>query len=204
MNENYFHDIADLLRRKSTRTMPLADLWQAMLEGMPLKRQRQVFGHGKADVMRRTIKATLRDYAVKTHNHELMGLLDKFADYNPTRADPNSRRQRKLKQPPKPKSNLPPDVQDYLSIIDVIEKAGGAASMAILGKKRRRWLERKPRNPQQPAQNETPRRPRQHGRGRRVGKAWRAVRARPQAMHEFKDKARACGDGPRMIVAGIR
>ena len=145
-----FDDIADLLRRKSTPSMPLADLWQTMLEGLPLKAQRKRFGHTRADDMRKTIKATLRDYAAKTGNHELMRLLDQFKDYNPNRPDPNRRRQKKLRRPPKPKSKLPPDVQDFMSIIDVIEKAGGAASMAILGKKRRRWLERKPRDPHSP------------------------------------------------------
>jgi hypothetical protein len=60
-----------------------------MLRGMPLKKQRQAFGHDKADAMRKTIKAKLRDYATKTGNHQLLRLLDKFADYNPTRADPN-------------------------------------------------------------------------------------------------------------------
>lgn len=148
--EELFQDIHELLRRNSTPTMPLADLWAAMLEGMPLKKQRATFGHTKADTMRKTIKTTLRDYAARTQNLELLRLLDKFADYNPTRPDPNSVRQRRLKRPKKPKSNLPPDVQDYMSIIDVIEKAGGRASMMVLGKKRRRWLERKPRDPKSP------------------------------------------------------
>jgi len=148
--EELFGDIDALLRRKSTPTMPLSDIWQAMLQGMPLKRQRQVFGHTKADSMRLTIKAVLRDYAIKTGNHELLRLLDKFRDFTGNKPDPNSSRQEKLKRPPKPKSNLPPDVQDYLSILDVIEKNGSGASMAVLGKKRRRWLERKPRNPNSP------------------------------------------------------
>ena len=148
--EELFGDIHDLLRRKSTPTMPLVDIWQAMLQGMPLKKQRQVFGHNKADAMRLTIKATLRDYATKTSNHELLRLLDKFKDFSGNKPDPNSRRQKKLKRPKKPKSNLPPDVQDYLSILDVVEKAGGRATSALLGKKRARWYERKPRNPNSP------------------------------------------------------
>ena len=148
--EELFQDIHDLLRRKSTPTMPLSDIWQAMLQGMPLKKQRQVFGHTKADAMRLTIKATLRDYATKTSNYELLRLLDKFVDFSGNKPDPNSHRQRKLKRPKKPKSNLPPDVQDYLSILDVIEKAGRRASSALLGKKRARWYERKPRNPNSP------------------------------------------------------
>jgi len=136
--EELFGDISDVLRRKSTRSMPLAALWQAMLAGMPLKKQRQVFGHGRADTMRKTIKTTLWDYATTTGNHELLRLLD-------TKPAKRPKRERSA-----PKLKLPPDVQDYLSIIDVIERAGGAASMAVLGKKRRRWLERKPRNPNSP------------------------------------------------------
>ena len=41
----------------------------------------------------------------------------------------------------------PPDEQDYRSIIDVIERSGRAANLAVLGKLRRRWLERAPRDP---------------------------------------------------------
>jgi len=140
-----FGDIMALLQRNSVPDMPLADLWQAMLEGMPLERQRQVFGHGRADTMRKTIKAMLRDYAMKSQNHGLLRLLDKFADFKGNRPDLSSRRQKKAKLPPRPKD--PPEVQDFLSIIDVLERAGFRATMALLGKKRRRWLERKPRDP---------------------------------------------------------
>ena len=150
MKEELFNDIVELLKRKSTPTMPVADLWRAMLEGMPLAKQRQVFGHTKADTMRKIIKTTLRDYAVKTSNHELLRLLDTFADFNPTRHDPRNHRTKKAKRPSKPKSALPPDVQDYLSILNVIEKAGGRASSALLGKKRARWYERTPRDPNSP------------------------------------------------------
>lgn len=128
-------DIVDLLRRKSAPSMPLLDIFQAMLEGIPLKVQRKRFGHATADRGRKIIKDVVRQYAIKTQNHELLRLLD----------TPPAKRPKRETSAPKPK--LPPDVQDYMSVIDVIEKNGGAASMAMLGKKRRRWLERKPRNP---------------------------------------------------------
>ena len=41
----------------------------------------------------------------------------------------------------------PPDEADFRSIVDVLEKHGRSVSLAILGKFRRRWLERPPRDP---------------------------------------------------------
>lgn len=55
------------------------------------------------------------------------------------------------KAPPKPK--LPPDEQDFRSIVDVMERHGRRVGTAILGKARRRWLERKPRDPNSPYSN---------------------------------------------------
>jgi len=131
-------DITDLLKRRSTPTMPLTAIFQAMIDGVPLKIQRTRFGHTAADRGRIIIKDLVRQYAAKTQNHELLRLLD----------TPPTKRPKHNRSTPKP--TLPPDVRDYLSIIDVIEKNGGAASMAVLGKKRRRWLERKPRSPNGP------------------------------------------------------
>lgn len=134
-----YGDITDLLGRQSTPEMPLADLFQAILNGMPLKDQRRRFGHTAADAMRRTIKAVVRTYATRTGNYGLISMLDKAE--NPVRQE------RRPKPAPRPKLDLPNEVRDFRSIIDVIQKAGGSASMAVLGRKRSRWLERKPRDP---------------------------------------------------------
>ena len=59
-------------------------------------------------------------------------------------------------QPPAPESPEPefsPDERDYRSVIDVLEKNNRSVSMAVLGKARRRWLERPPRDPSSPQPN---------------------------------------------------
>ena len=53
-------------------------------------------------------------------------------------------------QPPAPEPSEPelsPDERDFRSIVDVLEKNNRSVSMAILGKSRRRWMERPPRDP---------------------------------------------------------
>jgi hypothetical protein len=41
---------------------------------------------------------------------------------------------------------MSPDEKDYRSIVQVLEQHGRRANLAILGRARRRWLERKPRD----------------------------------------------------------
>jgi DNA-binding HxlR family transcriptional regulator len=52
------------------------------------------------------------------------------------------------RQEPRPtKPTCSPDEQDCRSIVDVLEKHGRGVSMMVLGRDRRRWLERPPRDP---------------------------------------------------------
>jgi hypothetical protein len=134
-----FDDITELLQRQSTPAMPLSDLFQAILDGMPLRDQRKRFGHTAADTMRRTIKTVVRAYGDQTENHWRINLLNNVE--NPVRPE------KRPKPAPKPKPDVPDEVRDFHSIIDVIQKAGGSASLAILASKRSRWLGRKPRDP---------------------------------------------------------
>ena len=144
--QEMLEDIFMLLKKRSTPRLDLVALFQSILNGDGTREQRRRFGHDKANEGRKIIVKTIEDYAHKTQNVHLLKLLDNFKNFSATK--PNAKK--RPKRPPKPKSNLPPDVQDYLSIIDVIEKSRGRASMAVLGKKRRRWLERPPRNPNSP------------------------------------------------------
>ena len=132
-------DITELLRRRSPPEMPLVDLFLSMLRGEGTRVQRSRFGHARADTMRKIVMQVIRQYACRTQNWHLLRLLDRLQGFeasSPTPARP---------KPPKPV--YPPDEQDYRSIVDVLEKHGRSVSMMILGKVRRRWLERPPRDP---------------------------------------------------------
>ena len=136
--------IMELLRRRSTPDMPLVDLFLSILRGEGTRTQRSRFGHAIADAGRKIIVQTIEQYAYKTQNWQLLRLLDRFRDFQGTRPDPA----RQQPRPPKPsKPTYPPDEADYRSIVDVLEKHGRSASMMVLGKVRRRWLERPPRDP---------------------------------------------------------
>jgi hypothetical protein len=137
-------DIMELLRRRSAPGMPLADLFVSIMKGEGTRAQRARFGHNRADMMRKIIVQTVQQYARQTQNWTLLRLLDRFSGFSGNRPDP-ARQQARPQKPPKP--TYPPDEQDYRSIIDVLEKHGRSVSMAILGKLRRRWLERAPRDP---------------------------------------------------------
>ena len=93
------------------------------------------------------IVQTISQYARQTHNWSLLHLIDRIQ--NPDAAP--ARQQPPPPRPPKP--DLPPDERDYRSIVDVLEKNGRNVSMAVLGKVRRRWLERPPRDPSSPYPN---------------------------------------------------
>ena len=83
-------------------------------------------------------------YAEKTGNLALRSLLQKCREHKPDLTAKHSRQREKQVNP---LAQLPPDVRDFISILQVIQAAGGAGSSAVLGKKRARWYERKPRNP---------------------------------------------------------
>ena len=84
------------------------------------------------------------DFAVRqqTGNWSLLHLIDRIQNpdaFAPARQQPP--------QPRQPKPDLSPDERDYRSVVDVLEKNNRSVSMAVLGKVRRRWLERQPRDP---------------------------------------------------------
>jgi hypothetical protein len=100
--------------------------------------------------MRKIIVQVIEQYAYRSQNWQLLRLLDRFRDFSGNRPDPAH----KPLPPPKPsKPVYPPDEQDYRSIVDVLEKHGRSVSMMVLGKVRRRWLERPPRDPLSPHPN---------------------------------------------------
>jgi hypothetical protein len=144
-------DITELLRRRSTPGMPLADLFVSILKGEGTRAQRARFGHDRADMMRKIIVQVVERYARQTQNWHLLRLLDRFRGFDATRPDPARRQPPRPQKPPKPV--YPPDEQDYRSIVDVLEKHGRSASMMVFGKVRRRWLERPPRSPTSPHPN---------------------------------------------------
>jgi hypothetical protein len=136
-------DITALLRKQTTPNLPLVPVFQSILNGASLRDQRAKFGHTTADAARKVIKQTIRDYAVQTQNQQLLGLMDRSP--KPKRA--------KVSKTTKPKPHADPDIRDRLSIMDTLDKAGGAASMAIFGRKRRKWLTYAPRDPRSPHRN---------------------------------------------------
>ena len=126
-------DIVDLLKRKSTPGMPLVDLFRSILRGQGTRYQRQTFGHSTADLGRKIIIKTIHDYATATENYSLLRLLNKIQNPEPRQPKPP-------KAPPKPE--MPREERLFRSIVDVMEKHGRKVGSAILGKVRRRWVER--------------------------------------------------------------
>ncbi len=126
-------DIMGLLQRQSTPEMPLVDLLRSIMSGTGLANQRKTFGHTFADRGRKIIVKTIEDYAYRTENWSLLRLLDRIR--NPEPATP-----RPPKAPPKPE--MPREERLFRSIVDVMEKHGRKVGSAILGKVRRRWVER--------------------------------------------------------------
>ena len=122
--------------------MPLADLFMSILKAREQDFRRSRFGYSTAECGRKIIVQTISQYAQRTHNWTLLHLIDRiqnpdaslrFASSHPN-LDSRSR-------------DLSPDELDYRSIVDVLEKNNRSVSMAVLGKVRRRWLERQPRDP---------------------------------------------------------
>ena len=149
--EEMLRDIMELLRQRSTPGMPLADLFQSILRGEGTRIQRTRFGHAVADAGRKIIIQVIQRYAYRSQNWHLLRLCDRFTDFHATQPDPARARQPRPQKPPKP--TYSPDEQDYRSIVDVLEKHWRSVSMMVLGKVRRRWLERPPRAPSSPHPN---------------------------------------------------
>jgi hypothetical protein len=128
--------------------MPLVDLFQSIMRGEATRVQREKFGRAKADQGRKMIVQVIQDYARQTQNYGLLRLLDRFRDFQATQPDPS---RQVATKPPKP--TYSPDEQDYRSILQVLERNGKSASLAVLGSQRSRWLATKPRDPNSPYPN---------------------------------------------------
>ena len=140
--EALLRDIMDVLARQSTPDLPLLDVFRSMLHGENLQSLRHRIGHTRADRTKKAVYQVIEDYAARTGNLALQNLLIKYREHKP---DPTARRNRPKQ--PKPLVQLPPQVRDYISILQAVQAGGGRATMALLGRKRSRWLGRKPRNP---------------------------------------------------------
>ena len=143
-------DIMVLLRQHSTPQMPLAAIFQSIMAGEGTRVQRNRFGWTKADQGRKMIVQVIGQYGRQTQNWQLSRLLDRLQ--HPVAPRPVATR--RPAQPFKlPTPKYPPDEQDYRSIVQVLERNGRAASMAVFGSQRSRWLERAPRDPSSPHPN---------------------------------------------------
>ena len=139
-------DIETLLKiqEKDHPELPLVNLFRSILANEPTRATRSSYGRGVSDLGRKAIIQSISDYAASTDNKRLLRLLDRFKNFDGTQPDPAARQSR---VPPKPQVEMSPDEKDFRSIVAVMEQHGRKANMAILGKARRRWLERKPRDP---------------------------------------------------------
>ncbi len=126
-------DIMELLRKKSTPDFDLVALFRSILAGEGTRFQRQFFGHSKADEGRKIIVATIRQYATATENYGLLRLLHRIENPEPKSPLP-------AKSPPKPQ--MPREEKLFRSVVELMEKHGRKVGSAILGKFRRRWVER--------------------------------------------------------------
>ena len=147
-------DIIVLLRRQEQihPELPLVNLFTSILSGEQTRSTRSTYGRRASDAGRQMIISTISDYARSTDNRRLLGLLDRFEDFDATAPNPAAERSRYRPVQPKPQ-RLPPDEQDFRSIIDVMERHGQRLTLDILGKARRRWLERLPRDVTSPHPN---------------------------------------------------
>jgi hypothetical protein len=141
-----YNDITGLLKRRSTADMPLVPLFRSILNGTGTREQRRRFGHTTADRGRKIIYDTLVQYASNSGNLQLQSLLAKFHDFDATK--PAARRPQQQK-PAKPKPILSQQERDFRSIVQVLERSGRRASMAIFGSQRSRWRERPSTDPAQ-------------------------------------------------------
>ena len=135
--DELFADILELLRQRSSPEFPLTDLFLSLIAGDSTRTLHARFGRAATDHGREVIRNVIEDYAQRTGNVALLSLLSRLQEAQPTPPEA---------LPPK----LPTKVKDYRSILDVIERAGGAVTMDVLGRKRSRWLGRPPRDPDSP------------------------------------------------------
>ncbi len=133
-NDELIQDIMGLLKRKSTPELDLVALFKSILAGTGTRFQRQHFGHDKADLGRKIIVATIHQYAQETENYAILRLLHRIENPEPRQPKP-------AKALPKPE--MPREEKLYRSIVELMEKHGRKVGSAILGKYRRRWVERK-------------------------------------------------------------
>ena len=146
--QNYDHemlnDLLDLLRRRSTPTMPLG---RPVPVDPPRRRNTSSTKPVRSFHCRhRAEDDRPDDFAICPANRklDLLNLLDRIQN-------PDVQQQPPAPEPPEPE--LSPDERDFRSIVDVLEKNGRTVSMAVLGKSSRRWLERPPRDPSSPQPN---------------------------------------------------
>ena len=126
-------DILSLLRRKEQRYgIPLAALFQAIMEGMTVNDQRREFGDWATRRGRGIIRQAIEEYARLSGNYYLGNLVRKLTDP----------RERPVEQ------KLPvlsDQERDYRSIASVVARFDRPVGSADLGRFRRRWLEFPPR-----------------------------------------------------------
>ena len=117
---------------------------------MATRETRKRFGHTVSDRGQKIIYDTLLSYAQSTGNRHLENLLIRFKDFKANQADPNSPRSQKKTQLSRPAVILSPQVRDFRSLVQVVQRNGGRASLAQFGSQRSRWLGRLPRDPSSP------------------------------------------------------
>jgi hypothetical protein len=147
-------DIEELLRFRQRQhpSLPIIDVFHGIVTGdvATTRVQRAKWGKEKTDMARKILIQTLEDYGRSIDNWLLVKKVEKLKNLDRTKPDPSRPRSKYRQKRVNPLAQLPPDVRDFISIISVIQAAGGGASMGLFGTKRRRWLERKARNPTSP------------------------------------------------------
>lgn len=134
-----FAGIEHLLQRRQEQhpDIPLVDLFRSIVSGDNTRALISTFGTMKVKTGREIVIQAIRDYARSTENEALLRLLDKPVEPNTV-----------TKQ-----VKLPPDQQDFASIVSVMERNGRRVTLSQLQKDRRRWMERSPRDPKSPHPN---------------------------------------------------
>ena len=151
-------DIEQLLRVRQRQhpDLPIVDLFTGLISGeLPTTRLQRAKWGKRADAARKVIVDAIEGYAKSTENWQLLRLLDRFKDYDPTRADPAARHSRHRERPakPKPQVEMSPVEKDYRSIVTLLEKLGRKVTSSDAGHWRKRWTERKPRDLASPHPN---------------------------------------------------
>lgn len=81
-DQQMFTEIKELLRERSTPSLPLVPLFEAILNGTGTRQQYRRFGEREAKVARAIILETLFDYATETGNATMMWILVKYRDFD--------------------------------------------------------------------------------------------------------------------------